>query len=130
MKKLMILFALMVGMMMLCSDSVMAAPNDPICKDPDATAAQREKAGCIDINVDLPKGNDSNLLPTLLGAAYAIIGVVAVVIIIVSGIQYITSAGEPEKVKRAKDTIVYTVVGLIIATLAATIIGFVTGAFA
>jgi len=74
-----------------------------------------------------PEGED--LIASVLGWVYFAIGVVGAIIIIVAGIQYMTSAGEPEKTKTARQTIVYTVVGMIVAFSAATIIGFVTGAF-
>jgi hypothetical protein len=45
--------------------------------------------------------------------------------IIVGGIRYVTSAGDSSKVKAAKDTIMYSVVGLAIAILAYAIVNFV-----
>lgn len=71
----------------------------------------------------------SGIVSTIIIWAYVIIGIVAVIIIIIAGVQYITSEGEPEKTKRAQATITYTIIGLIIATAAAAIISFVTGAF-
>jgi amino acid transporter len=73
--------------------------------------------------------SDANIAATIIIWAYVIIGLVAVVILIIAGVQYITSEGEPEKTKRAQATITYTVIGLIVATAAAAIISFVTGAF-
>lgn len=72
----------------------------------------------------------SGIASTIIIWSYVIIGIIAVTIIIYAGIQFITSEGEPEKSKRAQATITYTVIGLIIATAAAAIISFVTGAFA
>ena len=73
--------------------------------------------------------SDTGLIASVLGWVYFAIGVVGAIIIIVAGIQYMTSTGNPDKTKRARETIVYTVVGMIVATLAAVIISFVTGAF-
>jgi len=53
----------------------------------------------------------------------------AVVFIIVGGIQYIGSQGEPENIQHAKNTIVNAVVGLVIATMATVIVSFVAGIF-
>lgn len=55
----------------------------------------------------------------------AIVGVIAVFMIILGGIQYSTSAGDSGKVKKAKDTILYGIIGLVIALLAAAIVNFV-----
>lgn len=71
----------------------------------------------------------SGIVSTIIVWAYVIIALIAVIIFIVAGFQYITSEGEPEKTKRAQATITYTIIGLIIATAAAAIISFVTGAF-
>lgn len=69
------------------------------------------------------------LVANLMVWVYFAIGIVAVIIIIIGGIQYVISEGEPEKTKKAQATITYTIIGLIIALAAATIIGFVLGAF-
>ena len=61
--------------------------------------------------------------------AYIGLGIVGVIFLIVGGMQYITSEGEPEKTKKAQATITYTIIGLIVATAAAAILSFVTGAF-
>jgi len=73
--------------------------------------------------------DDGNLIGSILMWAYITIGVVAVIIFIYAGIVYMTSEGEPEKVKEAERIINYTIIGLIVATAAAAMVGFVTGAF-
>ena len=54
-----------------------------------------------------------------------VIGAVAVLVIIIGGIMYAVSAGDPGKAKKAKDTILYAVVGLAVAMLAYAIVNFV-----
>jgi len=49
---------------------------------------------------------------------------VAVVLIIVSGYGFMTSAGEPEKVKKAQGTLTAAIIGMIIVFLARMIVGF------
>lgn len=58
-----------------------------------------------------------------------IIGAIAVIMIIYGGIRYTTSAGDSSHVKAAKDTILYAVVGLVVAILAYAIVNFVVGSF-
>ena len=53
------------------------------------------------------------------------LGVIAVIVIIIGGVLYMTSSGDSGKVKKAKDTILYGVIGLIICVLAAAIVNFV-----
>lgn len=53
------------------------------------------------------------------------VGVVAVVMIIIGGLRYITSGGESGSVTGAKNTILYAVVGLIVVAMAQVIVKFV-----
>lgn len=55
-----------------------------------------------------------------------IIGIVGVGVIIYGGMIYITSTGDAAKVNRAKNIILYGVVGLIVAVLAYGIVEFVS----
>lgn len=66
-------------------------------------------------------------ITTILNAIIGVLGIVAVIVIIIGGISYMTSAGDAGKVKKAKDTILYGVIGLIICALAFAIVNFVIG---
>lgn len=69
-----------------------------------------------------------SLNTTVIGIINGVIGVLglaAVIIIIIGGINYMTSSGEAAKVKKAKDTILYGIIGLIICVLAFAIVNFV-----
>ncbi len=74
-------------------------------------------------------GNDTGDLMTtvntIINVALGVIGLVAVVMIIMGGLNYTTSAGDAAKVKKAKDTIMYGVIGLVVALLAFAIVNFV-----
>lgn len=73
--------------------------------------------------------SNTNGLVVVLSWAYGVISVCAIIVIVIAGIQMAASAGNPGKVQRAKDAIFYAVIGLIVATLAAAIIAFVSGVF-
>jgi len=76
-------------------------------------------------------GGDENttdlnaFIKTIINVLLFVIGAVAVVMIIIGGIRYVTSNGEQAHVKAAKDTILYAVVGLVVAMLAYAIVNFV-----
>jgi amino acid transporter len=53
----------------------------------------------------------ANLLNWILG----IIGIIAVIAFAISGIQYLISAGDEEKMKAAKRAMIYSIIGTIIA---------------
>jgi hypothetical protein len=72
--------------------------------------------------------SDANIWPTLLGWSYFILGVVCVVMVVVGGIWYVISEGEPEKIKKAQMTITYAIIGLVVAIGAAAITYFVVEA--
>ncbi len=57
-------------------------------------------------------------------------GAVAVVMVIISGITMITSSGDPAKVKKARDTIIYSVVGIFVVLLSRSIVIFIVGQIA
>jgi len=57
--------------------------------------------------------------------AFGIIGAVSILIITIAGVQYILSQGDPQKTAKAKNTILYTVIGMVVAILAASIVSFV-----
>lgn len=65
--------------------------------------------------------NITNILNVIIG----VLGILAVIVIIFGGVQYMTSTGDAAKVKKAKDTILYGVIGLIIVILAFAIVNFV-----
>lgn len=72
--------------------------------------------------------NNNNLMTTLnqiINVVIGVIGFIAVVVIILGGVQYTTSAGDSGKVKTAKNTIMYGIIGLVIALLAYSIVNFV-----
>ena len=54
-----------------------------------------------------------------------IVGIIAVVMLIVGGIKYLLSGGDAKKVTDAKNTVLYAIIGLVIAFLAYAIVNFV-----
>lgn len=73
-------------------------------------------------------GNDNNLQDIVVNILNAVIGVlsfVCVIVIIIGGVNYMTSSGDSAKVKKAKDTILYGIIGLVVCVLAFAIVNFV-----
>ena len=69
--------------------------------------------------------NSNDLMNTIINVVIGLIGFVAVIVIILGGVQYTTSAGDSSKVKKAKDTIMYGIIGLVIALMAYSIVNFI-----
>lgn len=55
-----------------------------------------------------------NRIRGVLNTVYLWVGIISVIVVVIGGIQYMTSNGESEKVKRAKATILYSLCGLIV----------------
>jgi hypothetical protein len=62
-----------------------------------------------------------------LNITFTIVGAISVIMIIISGLKFITSSGKPEEIAKAKDTIIYAAVGIVVSILAVTIVSFVAG---
>ncbi len=77
---------------------------------------------------DAESGNTTDLMGTLttvINVVIAVVGFVAVIMIILGGISFITSQGDTSKVTKARNTILYGVVGLVVSLLAFAIVNFV-----
>lgn len=66
-----------------------------------------------------------SLIKTIINVLLFIVGAAAVIMLIWGGIRYVTSAGNAAGVTGAKNTIVYAIVGLVVATLAYAIVQWV-----
>ena len=75
--------------------------------------------------VGVPKVDSQNAVDGILNTVYFAAGVTAIIVIVVGGILYSVSQGDASKVKRAKDGILYSVVGLIVIMFAFVITNFV-----
>ncbi len=69
-------------------------------------------------------------IQNIVNLLFFLIGTIAVIVIIIGGIKFITSDGDASKIKSARETILYSVIGLIVAILAYAIVGFVISRFA
>lgn len=109
--------ALLLGSMALIAPVAHAADVDP--KEEILKGVDKAGGGSS-------SGTELNtIIENIVNLLLFVAGAVAVVMIIIGGIRYITSNGEQTHVKAAKETILYSVVGLIVALLAFAIVNFV-----
>lgn len=66
-------------------------------------------------------------ITTLVGILFGIIGALALAMIVVSGVRYIVSVGDPGRAAKARNGILYAVVGLVVSISAEVIVQFVVG---
>ena len=69
------------------------------------------------------------LIQTVVNVLLWVVGALSVIMIIFSGIRYVTSAGDAAKTKAAQNSLIYAVVGLIVAIFAWAIVNMVIDKF-
>jgi Type IV secretion system pilin len=72
-------------------------------------------------------GCDNGLFTTIVNILLFIIGAISVVMLIIGGIRYTVSGGDSSAVTGAKNTILYAIIGLVVAFLAFAIVNWVLG---
>ena len=77
-----------------------------------------------DINVPKASLNNSTIA-NVLHVVFGFAGAIAFLMIVIGALQYVLSEGKPEATAKAKDTILYALVGLVVCILAFAIVGFV-----
>lgn len=86
-------------------------------------------AGCGDDGTKLDAKSTTtskeSLITTIVNTLLYIAGIVAFIFVLVGGIKYITSTGDPRRTQTAKDTLLYAIIGLIVTLIAFPIAGFV-----
>ena len=93
----------------------------------DCEAYNKGGADGSGVNSSVKGNNLMDTLNTIINVVIGIVGFVAVVMMIMGGISFITSQGDTAKVTKARNTILYGVVGLVVALLAFAIVNFVLG---
>jgi hypothetical protein len=88
-------------------------------------------AGCAkteDQQADL--FGDNGVFKIVTNVLLFIIGAISVIMLIIGGIRYVVSGGDSAAVTSAKNTILYAVVGIVVAVLAYALVNFVITSFA
>ncbi len=71
------------------------------------------------------KDNVAGLIANIISVLLYFIGAAAVIMIVIGGIKYVTSQGDANNMQSAKNTILYSVLGLIAAIAAQALVAFV-----
>jgi hypothetical protein len=94
-------------------------------------------SGGISAGADCSQGTDQpdnlfgagGIFQTIVNVLLFLIGAVSVIMLIYGGIRYTISGGDSKAVTDAKNTILYAIVGIIVAIMAYAIVNFVIGSF-
>lgn len=121
-----LLASLLLAIVVLCSAAPALAATDPFQQA--CSAGGSDSAACA------PKGDDTitgkgGLLYKVTLIIAVVAGVASVIIMIVAGIMYITSNGDPSRAASAKNAIIYAAIGLAVVATAQGIVVFVVSRF-
>jgi hypothetical protein len=110
----------MVVQLALPAQSLAAAKG---CHDASGDAIVTSTPG---LNIDCSNGKNPiyALLQFVINWSIRLLGVLAVLAVVISGIQYIVSQGSPEGVKSAKNRLTNAIVGLVLLALMFIILRF------
>ncbi len=74
-----------------------------------------------------PLTGDNGLITKAANIFAVITGVAAVIAIIIGGFEYVRSSGDSSKVNKAKNTILFAVIGLVVVVVARSVVALVIG---
>ncbi|HSW81723.1 MAG TPA: pilin [Candidatus Saccharimonas sp.] len=97
--------------------TIASSPKDSLCQGSGGTT---NGTSCTDTGPTV-----NSVIGVIANTLTFVTGAIAVVMIVVGGIRYVTSGGEEKSIKAAKNTILYAIVGLIVAIAAYAIVNFV-----
>lgn len=117
----------LISIMLLAS--VLTTVSLFLVSTPAPVLAEEESTAGIDNPIGENTMDAEDLIVRMLKGFLGILSLFALVMVIYGGFQYIYSAGNPEQLKKAKDTIVWALVGMAIAFLSLAIVNFVIDAF-
>lgn len=68
-------------------------------------------------DVDMPRGDFFTIATKFIDFSITAIGVLAVIIFIYAGFMYLTASGDESKISKAKSTMTYAIVGIIVSLM-------------
>ncbi len=75
------------------------------------------------------EGGQGGIFRTITNVMLFLIGAISVIMLIIGGIRYVVSGGDSTAVQNAKNTILYAIVGVVVAILAYAVVNFVITSF-
>lgn len=84
----------------------------------------------VDYSILPDYSNDINgLIVLIIRAILSLLLIIAALFLIVGGYRYLTAAGNAESIQKAKSTILYSVVGLVVIIISFAIVRFIFSTF-
>ena len=122
MKRLKLLALSIMSMGILAAPVLVPVTADAAICSGDAISCAQGGAGASGQSGGVPL---ATFLKNIVNILLYLIGAIAVIVIIIGGLRYVTSGGDSSQMTAAKNTILYAVIGVIVAILAYAIVNFV-----
>ncbi len=115
---------LMIGLLGVFTPAVYAANGINICSEENGSD---NSVYCQ--NKDSGEGQVNGIIKTIVEVLLMAVGAISIIMIVIGGILFALSSGDAQKAAKARSTILYAVVGLIVSVFASAIVNFVFDGF-
>lgn len=113
---------LMVGLLGVFTPAVSAANGINICSN-----GNENSVYCKNKNTGETQVN--GIIKTIVEVLLTAVGVISIIMIVIGGIMFALSSGDAQKAAKARNTVLYAVVGLAVSLFASAIVNFVFNKF-
>ncbi len=113
---------LMIGLLGVFTPAVSAANGINICSEENQNSVYCQ-------NKDSGEGQVNGIIKTIVEVLLMAVGAISIIMIVIGGILFALSSGDAQKAAKARSTILYAVVGLIVSVFASAIVNFVFDGF-
>ena len=113
---------LMIGLLGVFTPAVSAANGIDICSNGNENSVycKNKSSGETQVN---------GIIKTIVEVLLMAVGAISIIMIVIGGILFALSSGDAQKAAKARSTILYAVVGLIVSVFASAIVNFVFDGF-
>ena len=113
---------LMIGLLGVFTPVVSAANGINICSDGNENSVYCKNKGSGETQVN-------GIIKTIVEVLLTAVGAISIIMIVIGGIMFALSSGDAQKAAKARNTVLYAVVGLIVSVFASAIVNFVFDGF-
>ena len=111
---------LMVGLLGVFTPAVSAANGINICSNENSVYCKNKNTGETQVN---------GIIKTIVEVLLTAVGAISIIMIVIGGIMFALSSGDAQKAAKARNTVLYAVVGLAVSLFASAIVNFVFNRF-
>ena len=112
---------LMVGLLGVLTPAVSAANGINICSgNENSVYCKNKNTGETQVN---------GIIKTIVEVLLTAVGAISIIMIVIGGIMFALSSGDAQKAAKARNTVLYAVVGLAVSLFASAIVNFVFNRF-